>query len=404
MTSTTSVHSAPAELASVPNVHIAGRALPNLVILWILGTILVAGLSVPAISAGVGVEAPQGMLAVGSFLLVSSLAFLAYNRLGADSRVFRCLDYLESLVVTGCIAYLIYASGTARSFFWIFYLVHALLAGFASFSLLYVLTLSVAPAWLTGLFFLRGDSVSAWLSALGGLCGLVVYANVTRLYSAYVAAVQREAQLRDELARAFVARERTRISRDLHDSVTTELTALVWKVRELSETVPASPGKQHILGIAERLRGVIGDVRSVVMALRSAELDFGELKHLLVSRVRELCGSRRLSVEVDGELTDGELSSFQAHVLPICFELVHNAVTHSGAAAIQLRMQIGSALQIRVQDDGAGLSEGVWLGSQRGLSGVRARVARLHGRIELRSGDSGACFDVEIPRPLRYVN
>lgn len=387
--------------AEVPNVHIAGRALPNLLILWTLGTVLVAGLSVPSISAQVGLSRSQGIVAAGSFLTVSSLAFFSYYRFGAGSRVFRCLDFAESLVVNGSIAYLIHASGTALSFFWIFHLVHVLLTAFARFSLQYLLTISVGPTCLAAAFFLRGDTVSGWLSMLAGLCGFVIYANITRFYSHYLDALSREAELRAELAQALVTRERTRISRDLHDNVMTELTALVWRVREISDTVLVGPGKPEIQSIAERLRGVIDDVRHVVMGLRSPGLDFEEMKSLLVGRVRELCGPRLCSVEIEGELTDAELSAFQASVLPICFELVHNAATHSGAARVHLSLQIGSCLRLRVEDDGGGLAKALWLGSQGGLRGVRVRVERLRGHVELQSSAAGACFRVELPRPLR---
>lgn len=401
MTSTSQQQRVRGEPAEVPNVHVAGRALPNLLILCTLGAVLVAGLSVPSISARIGVDRTQGILAVGSFLTTSSLAFFSYYRFGADSRVFRCFDFLESLVVNGSIAYLIHASGTALSFFWMFHLVHVLLSAFARFSLKYVLTISVGPTCLAAAFFLRGDAVSGWLSALGGLCGFVIYANITRFYSHYLAALSREAELRGELAQALVARERTRISRDLHDNITTELTALVWRVREISDTVLVGPGKQEIQSIAERLRGVIDDVRNAVMALRRPDVAYDELKSLLVGRVRELCSPRLCSVEIEGELTDAELSAFQTGVLPIGFELVHNAATHSGAARVHLSLQIGSVLRLRVQDDGRGLAEAVWLGSQGGLRSVRARVERLRGRIELQTSAAGACFSVEVPRPLR---
>lgn len=391
---------AQAEPPDVPNVHVVGRTLPNLLILWALGSALVAGLSVPSISQRVGLDRSDGLIAAGTFLTVSSLAFLAHHRLGAKSRVFGCLDYLESLVVNACIAYLIHASGTALSFFWIFHLVHALLTAFARFSLLYALTINFGPTCLAALFLIRGDIVSVWMSVLGGLCGLLVYANITRLYGHYLAALQREAALREELAQALVTRERTRISRDLHDNVTTELTALVWKVREISDNVLAGPGKQDMQGVGERLRGVLADIRNVVLSLRSPDVGFAELKRVLLSRVGELCSSKVFSFEIEGELTNTELPAFQANVLPICFELVHNAVSHSGATRVELSMQIGEVLHLRVQDDGGGLAEGVWLGSHGGLRGVRARVEELRGRIGLQSSAAGAHFSVELPRPL----
>ena len=87
MTGTDPQHPAQAVPPDVPNVHVAGRALPTLLILWTLGSVLVAGLSVPSISARVGLDRTDGVWATGTFLVVSSLAFLAHHRFGTRSSV-----------------------------------------------------------------------------------------------------------------------------------------------------------------------------------------------------------------------------------------------------------------------------------------------------------------------------
>jgi signal transduction histidine kinase len=202
-------------------------------------------------------------------------------------------------------------------------------------------------------------------------------------------------------AHALVAGERARISRELHDNVTTELTALVWRVREMSGAAPACAEKEDLQSVAERLRGVIEELRNVVLALRGPERDFAELERDLVSRVRELCGEKVLGIEVTGQLSDAELWAFRAGVLPICFELVHNAITHSGGTGVRLRLHIGSILELRVEDDGTGLSEAAWRGSQGGLCNVRARVERLRGHVELQPSTAGMCISVAVPRPLQ---
>lgn len=385
----------------VPSTHSAQRTPTTLLLLSAMSGLFVAGISTPVISHQLGVSRTQAVVIVVVYMSANAAAYAAYHRIGPDSRTYRLLDYLDSFVLNGCTAFLIQASGTAVSFFWIFHYVQVVLMGFSGLSAVYALSISVAPGFLALLFFFRNDPVSGWLSALSCLLGLLLYANLAHYYMRYAAALQREAELRAELARVLVTRERTRISRDLHDSVATELTALVWRVREISDAVPAGLHRQVVDELAERLRSVIDDLRNVVLSLRSPELGFDELKSILEARVRELCTAKQVRVAIRGEMEAAEASVFRTGVLPLCFELVQNAAAHSKAGQVELSVQVGSTLRIRVQDDGAGLPRAVWLGSNGGLRGARERVRHLGGSVELRSQASGTCIEIDIPRPLR---
>jgi signal transduction histidine kinase len=391
----------PAGHTSVPSVHDAQRSATNFVILVVMGLLSVGGLAIPSISRRVGVTPGQGAVVVVAFLLTTAAASLAYHRLGGASRVYQCCDYVESFVLSGSIAYLIRASGTAVSFFWLFHLVQVFMTAFAGASWLYVVTICIGPAYLACDFFLHGETSSGWLSTLAGFSGLFVYVNLTRFYSAHIAALRREAALRVELGRVLVEQERSRISRDLHDNVATELTALVWKVREISDAVPRGSSKLDIEGVAERLRSVIADLRSVVLALRAPGLGFDELTRILEERARELCATSEFRIMIDGRLESEELAALHAGVLPLCFELVHNAAVHSAANRIELALRITTTLDITIVDDGIGLTQAAWLGSTGGLRDARHRVERLGGAIALQAGARGARFDIEIPRPLR---
>ncbi|MGC4088767.1 MAG: ATP-binding protein [Polyangiaceae bacterium] len=139
-----------------------------------------------------------------------------------------------------------------------------------------------------------------------------------------------------------------------------------------------------------------------MLALRGPELDFRELKLLLEQRCRELCAGTGLRIRIDGRLESPELVAFHEQVLPSCFELVSNAARHARPRQVELELDVdASEVRIRVNDDGAGLSLDVWRDSAGGLRGVRERVRRLGGDIELASSASGTRFLLRLPRPLR---
>jgi signal transduction histidine kinase len=385
---------------SSPSFHSAQRTFSALGTVTATAALFLAGLASPRISAAVGVTFDQGARVVAVFLSAVTLATLAYFRFGAASRLYRYLDFLETFVLSGCVAYLIQASSAVHSFFWIFHGAQVLMAAVAGYSLVYLLTVCVGPAYLVALFLWQGQTASAWLSALAGICGVMVYALIARLSSQRDAALRRAAVLRQELGRLWVARERARISRDLHDSVATEITALVWRVHEISDALPSGPYRLDILGVAERLRAVIGDLRNVVLSLREPELGFSELELALERRCRELCGHTALRLNVEGQVGAEELSVFQDQVLPICFELVNNAARHAGASQVELTLRIGDCLRLVVSDNGRPVSPHIWQESRGGLRGIRERAERMHGSVALEVTRAGKRFVVELPRPL----
>ena len=382
----------------LPDIHAAQRTFGAVATVAVTGAVFLAGLASPTISSAVGVTFVQGVRVVVVFFGGVLLATVSYYRFGAASRVYRCCDALEGLSLSFGVAYLIQASSAVHSFFWIFHAVQVLVTALGGYSVVYV---CVAPAYLVTVFLWQGETASAWLSGLAGICGVFVYLVVTRLSSQRDAALRREAALRQELGRVLVARERARISRDLHDSVATELTALVWKVREISDAVPSGAHTVDIVGVADRLRSTIGDLRNVVLSLREPDLGFSELVQTLERRCRELCGPRELHLSIDGQVEPSELGLFQDQVLPICFELVNNAARHAAAQHIELTLHIGVRLRIVVSDDGRGLSARAWEESRGGLQSVRQRAQKLSGSVTLEATLTGTRLLVDLPRPLQ---
>jgi signal transduction histidine kinase len=386
---------------AIPSIHTAQRTLMAVGTIAATAAVFLLGLTSPTISHAVGVTLAQGVCVVLVFSVGVALATATYFRFGVTSRVYRCCDALEGFTLSWGVAYLIQASSAVHSFFWIFHGVQVLMTALGGYSLVYLVTVCIGPAYLVTAFLWQGDTASAWLSALAGICGLSVYLVITRLSSQRDAALRREAELRQELARVSVARERARISRDLHDSVATELTALVWKVREISDTVPSGQYTHDIVGVAERLRSAIADLRSIVLSLREPEPGFSELERVLERRCRELCGHGELRLSVDGQVENSELAQFKDQVLPICFELVNNAARHAGAGHIELALRMGVRLRIVVSDDGCGLPPAAFHESRGGLQSIRQRAQRLGGSVTLEATLAGTRLIVDLPRPLQ---
>lgn len=196
--------------------------------------------------------------------------------------------------------------------------------------------------------------------------------------------------------------ERDRISRDLHDSIATDLTALIWKARELARVSSTAEVATELGNFERRLSRTLGDLRDVVTALRASHSSFPEAVQALEERCRELAGGRSFSFAQEGELAQAEVERFCDEVFPIACELMKNAAEHSGGRLMTLSLAVGEgALSLTVSDDGGGLPPDRLEGSRGGLHNVQARLRSLGGELSVESAAKGATLTVTVPRPLR---
>lgn len=203
---------------------------------------------------------------------------------------------------------------------------------------------------------------------------------------------------RQLLAESTRAAERLRIARELHDVLGHHLTALSLNL-EAALHAPEEKSREHI-GTAQRLaKGLLQEVREVVSTLRQDEPSLA-LESRLAAALAELGSGTgeplvHLTVAPDVRLDSPDL----AHtVLRWTQEVFTNAVRHAGARNLWLEVSDGGGgLTLRARDDGRGASEIV---PGNGLQGMRERLERLGGRLDLASApDRGFEVTAWLPGP-----
>ena len=229
--------------------------------------------------------------------------------------------------------------------------------------------------------------------------GFAVFVLVT----AYVA--REQAQARDEqrrlnaelratrvlLAESARVNERTRISRELHDLLGHNLTALSLNL-EVAGHMTEGRAQEHVKQAHTLARLLLTDVREVVSQLREGDaIDLGAALLLLTERVPGL--NIHMDIQEPLTLDDAE----RAQVLLRCTqEIITNAVRHAGARNLWIHCRSeASTIIIDAHDDGRG-AETVIAGN--GLRGMRERL-RLQGgnmTIESRAG-SGFRLCLQLP-------
>lgn len=237
----------------------------------------------------------------------------------------------------------------------------------------------------------RGALEIAWLIAAGA-AGEALRQAVRRAEEAE--------RTREETARRRADEERLHIARELHDSLTHQISvikvqseAAVHVARRRGEEVP-----EALLAIREAGREASRELRATLEVLR----DDGKAPPPGLDHVPELV-ERFRATGLDATLTiDGERHEVSAAVGRTVYRIVQESLTniarHSGAATASV--QVGyrpRALTVRVDDDGRA-TPGDTPAPGIGLLGMHERVTALGGRLHARPrSEGGFAVHAELP-------
>jgi signal transduction histidine kinase len=188
--------------------------------------------------------------------------------------------------------------------------------------------------------------------------------------------------------------ELRRIERDLHDGAQARLVALGMNLRAAERVLPSNPHAAQALVAEARDTSVraLNELRDLIRGICPPVLADRGLGHA----VRALALDTPLPTELDIDLP-GRLS---APVESACYfavaEALANAVKHSGARRVQIRIKhAANTLRMEVADDGVG---GADPERGTGLQGVERRLGTFDGILAVSSPSGGPTMIVmEVP-------
>ncbi|MFD7059259.1 sensor histidine kinase [Streptomyces sp. NPDC059906] len=252
--------------------------------------------------------------------------------------------------------------------------------------------LSGEPQWLYGL--------------LAPLALLVLYAVVVGLGEVLTAAARRllgpsaAERLTALEERTEQLLERTRIARELHDSIGHALTVAVVQAGAARAANSPEFTDRALTAIEETGRAALEDLERVLGVLREAERPVGA-RPTLTDADRLLESARASGAKVDAEVT-GPLESLPGPVSREGYRILQEALTnvlrHAGPVPALVRIGVADGkLTLEVRNP---LPDGrASPGRGSGLRGIRERAALLGGRA--RTGPDGAGdWQVRVELPL----
>jgi signal transduction histidine kinase len=205
------------------------------------------------------------------------------------------------------------------------------------------------------------------------------------LFAAHAAIALTNARLYERSRELSVLEERARLARELHDAVSQRLFSIRAHARAAQVLVAKDPARAaaEMAAIAELGAQAHGELRAAIDGLAPPELD-GLAESL---RRYALLAGRAHGITVSLTATDiPELDPrVQTAAFRVAQEALHNALRHSGASEISVRLsRTRRRVILEVADDGTGFDPGL-ASSGLGLASMRERAAAVGGVLRVSS-------------------
>jgi signal transduction histidine kinase/ligand-binding sensor domain-containing protein len=242
---------------------------------------------------------------------------------------------------------------------------------------------------------------------------LCVVVFLVLLWAAYQLRVR---QLAHQFNRSLEARvsERTRIARDLHDTLLQSFQGLLLRFQSASKLLPAraDEAKQRLDSAIDQAAAAITEGRDAVQGLRSSSFATNDLASGIVAIGKEITSDTSsvdgptIVVEVEG--TPRDLNPMaRDETYRIAGEALRNAFRHAHARRITVEIRYDKRqFCLRVRDDGKGMDDETIRrepAGHFGLPGMRERAEIVGGRLEVWSKiDSGTQIELNIPGAIAY--
>jgi signal transduction histidine kinase len=210
--------------------------------------------------------------------------------------------------------------------------------------------------------------------------------------------------------------ERTRIARDLHDTMLQSFQGVLLKFHALTFMIQTRPAEacEMLEGLVEEASQAISEGREAVQGLRSSTAITNDLACALTQFGEKLGaeqnGQNRTAFRVDVEGESRDLHPvLRDEVYRIACEAIRNAFHHSGASRIDVDIRYGERqFRVCIRDNGKGIEAQVLDAGGRaghyGLPGMQERAKSVGGKLAVwTKPESGTGAELTIPASRAYA-
>jgi len=263
------------------------------------------------------------------------------------------------------------------------------------------LSFSIAPAYYQTIWF-RALCVAGFLALLWAL------------YQFRLRQVRRQFAVGVEVR----VQERTRIARELHDTLLQSLHGLLFRFQAARNLFPRRPEEamESLDQAISRTEQAIAESQDAITDLRPMPAASSDLGGLLMATGKELesIGNSNGTAATFALTVEGERQTLspnlQDEVYRIAVELLRNAFRHACARRVETEVRYDhEQLRVRIRDDGKGVDPEILKKGRRpghwGLLGAKERAQRIGAHLDIWSeAGAGTEIQLSIPAAVAYKN
>jgi signal transduction histidine kinase len=197
------------------------------------------------------------------------------------------------------------------------------------------------------------------------------------------------ARLYEQAEQAAVMTERSRLARELHDSVT----QLLYSVTLYAEAAAQLLGSGQTITAAEHLRELrdtaqeaLRETRLLIFELHRPDIGKGGLVAALQARLEAVESRGGMHADLHSQGVERLPRPLQEELYNIAQEALNNALKHAHAKSVHIGLHFeDAAAELEVSDDGVGFEPATEQQQSGGfgISGMRERAEKIGGTIEI---------------------
>lgn len=203
-------------------------------------------------------------------------------------------------------------------------------------------------------------------------------------------------QLKEEL----LTKERNRLARELHDSVSQQLFAATMLLSAINQN--PDPASDTAIKQRKLVEGIINEaqseMRALLLHLRPIQLDGKSLKIGMEEILSEL--TSKLPMDVVWNIQDIKLDKgIEDHLFRILQEAVSNTLRHAKASRLEVVLKyINQMVFLKIADNGKGFKMDSTKTGSYGLTNMKERASEIGGSVKIVSLiGKGSSIEVKVP-------
>ncbi len=228
--------------------------------------------------------------------------------------------------------------------------------------------------------------------------------ELTSLYEQFQG---KEVMVKQLLGQVLTAQEeeRTRLARELHDTIGQSLTAIIMTTTAVENSLPATlvSGREKLVTVRHIAAQTLQDLRNLIFDLRPEILDDLGLSLAIRSQVKKCLEPAGVKASLKAAGLKNQLpAEVETAVFRVVQEAITNIARHAQAseANISLVLKEGKLI-VRVEDNGVGFDPALVMNNGQtgwGLRGMQERITLLGGKFYIGSNSgTGTLLLAEVP-------